>query len=232
MSKSQKDILKGMTAKQKAEHIWEYYKLHIIGGVTVLAIVLSFIYSSFINPPNKSYSSVSFYGGYINEQPLADVQADLTDRFVPDEMKEHYEIIVTNYAFSPGDTANAFVGAKFAAELQSQGLDLLIADEEDFAMMAGEGYLMPLRDYVPEDILDSLEESQLFTGGIYVYESNEPEPTSIVNEDFYGIRLDDTGYLPEMGIHPNGKIIGLILNTPRKEASLPIIQYLLGFGMG
>ncbi|SNX55267.1 hypothetical protein [Thermoanaerobacterium sp. RBIITD] len=44
--------MKNMTFKEKAEYIWDYYKIHIIVGAVLIAIITSFVNST-IN--NKDY---------------------------------------------------------------------------------------------------------------------------------------------------------------------------------
>jgi hypothetical protein len=60
-----------MTFFQKAEHLWEYYRLPILGGVAAVAFVIYLLFQSFKKEP-ETWISVIFVGAKQQESSFAE----------------------------------------------------------------------------------------------------------------------------------------------------------------
>ncbi len=82
--------LKGMSKKKKAEYIWEYYKLHIIGVLVVICIIASFIHGQ-ITKVDYVFN-LTMLGNTVDTSKMTDLESKLTKVVVKDGDKKKQAI--------------------------------------------------------------------------------------------------------------------------------------------
>ena len=80
--KTTKENLEGMTLKQKINHIWYYYRLHIIGSIVLIGMVTSFIYTSMNS--KIPVLNVTLLGKYADAAKIETLQNKATLKLVND----------------------------------------------------------------------------------------------------------------------------------------------------
>ena len=208
-SKTEKKKLSEMTLKEKIEYIWEYYKLHIIGGILVIFVAGSII-NGILHPPLPPYIGVGFYEIYLGEDFDAEFARAVSDAL---GVETERELEYPHFFISGEDpSAQMVIAQKLMAMLSTNELDLLITDNEAFYGFAYESYFMPL-----SEIGAAAPEEQL----VYCESAETP------GELAYGIRLTESALLDSLGIRGDALTIGVIINTARKTNALDVINLLL-----
>lgn len=214
----EKKKLREMTIKEKADYVWEYYKMHIISVIIFVAIAGSIINTVWINPPKKTFINFVYYRAYINDTILRSFADHLTEVLVTD--KENEAVYFTNFylsdeAYSEMDLAMA---QKFAAMTASRELDVIVVDELDFIDMNGVGMFKDLNDVFSKDELAA------FKDRIMTYTDEE---TGIIAP--YAIRVDENMLLDEYDLPSEGYMIGIMSNTEKIDNAKGTLQYILRY---
>ncbi|NMA83464.1 MAG: hypothetical protein GX962_06330, partial [Epulopiscium sp.] len=88
MKERKKSPLKNMTFKEKVDHIWEYYRIHILVSAMVLFFVGSMLNHLVFNPPKDAGIYVAFLGRFMDMEEIEDLQDRLTEEIVKDETEK------------------------------------------------------------------------------------------------------------------------------------------------
>ncbi len=143
--------MKGMSLAQKADYIWEYYKIHILLTLLVVFIIGSVINTMYINPPKQAYITIAFFGEYINDEDTTQLLNTLNTALLPSnktkpELECRLVVVPTNEGLS-----------QIAMAMQQKFTAMVAARDIDF--IAGEMKL--LENYINNEYfisLDSLQE--------------------------------------------------------------------------
>ena len=125
--------LKSMSKKKKAEYIWEYYKLHIIGVLAVIFIVASLIHGQ-ITKIDYVFN-LTMIGNNVDENKKTDLEKQLTSIVIKDGEKKK-QAIVDVIPLEGSSKANASMSSismqKFIAKISVGELDVVILDKGMF----------------------------------------------------------------------------------------------------
>lgn len=211
-----------MTPKQKREHVWEYYKLPIIGILIVLAVAGWFIHYELT---------------YVEPQ----MQIIMTDMSVPLSDDSVYHDFLTEYGYEAYDRAIALNqnmyfsldsedptmfennGRSYEllfAMMATQTQDVLFTQPTVYGSCAAEGAMMDLSKVIPQEVLDAFSDHLFF---VRDEETGEEYPCGVNvsgNPWMEKVQKDYKGY------------VGIINTTddPQKAADF-ITYFLLQFGM-
>lgn len=144
----QKKALSTMSRKEKLAYFWDYYKIHVLVAVALIAVAASFIHQYVTN---KDYG---FYAALINTSPAGPGQ-DLTSKWAA-EFQEYAQIdpgqyqvyIDTSFALSD-EMASQYSMAnqqKLIAMLQIGTISAITAETETFERYAQAEMFCPLED--------------------------------------------------------------------------------------
>lgn len=123
--KDMKQKMVGMTAGQKADYIWTYYKVPILAAAFILiftASLVSAILKNTLSDPVLSYGVVEradVYCGEAFDQIAAEAFPDSTGFYAPERCS------IT----SPADEASPYGPVQLAAHLSAGDLDVMLADK-------------------------------------------------------------------------------------------------------
>ena len=174
-----------MTPRQKREHIWEYYKLPIVGGLVAVLILgwlmygwltyresvldvivtdsVEYLYEDIFHDFLKEKGYETFKNAVVIQQNM---RFDLDD---PDMLETNYNSYNTLYAL-----------------LVSGKQDVLFTNSDMFGTCAVQGGLMDLRQVLPEEFFETYD-------GLFLYVQDEN------TEETYpcGIKVDDNPWVQE-----------------------------------
>ncbi len=213
---------KNMTAKEKIEHIWEYYKLHIFSVIFIIAALSVLINNYIINPPPDIYCNIAIYSD--------SVSSDTADRLVYEITPEdvnleniNQQIVAASYYVpeSEPEIANQ-LQIKFQTLSMANMLDIIIADEHSFRKLIEQGFIIELSEVFTTDELNILNDDKILFN--YTFDDK-------VQNFAYGINLKNTDtVLKNNDNYKNGnRYVGVIRNSEKKENAKKIIFKLINY---
>ncbi len=198
--------LEGMSFKQKVDYIWEYYKIHIIIILICIYSLFSMINHFFINPPAKTYISITFIGEAVDDEKLNFLKNDLDENFVPKDI--NFESVINNFYNSESPDVNTANAVKFNALLLAGDLDLILSENSDFEVFKTQGDVFwDLKELFPE---------------IEKYGSVIKENGKII-----AIKLEKSPVLDRINFDYTDKILFVPLSCKRIEETKDLFEYLL-----
>lgn len=172
---------KELSFKKKLEHIWEYYKLIILGVIFIIFVICTIFYSLVINPRHDTYAGVAIYDQYLNQEQLEGLEADVDAAL---SLPKDKTVRFTTYYFDEDDDVfNVDMQQKFMTYLYTLETHLIAAYRAAFENFVSSGYIAPLTDYYSEEELSALDEK-----GRLIY-FTDPEDNT---EKPFGISLYDS----------------------------------------
>jgi len=212
---SERAKLKGMSFKEKAAYVWEYYKIPIIAVIVVAIIIGSIINSVWINPEKKMYLQFAFFGGYADDSAAASMCGQLEAALMTPDEQEKLQISSASFMTDSGDPQmDMAYQEKFASMISVRELDLLVVDDADLDSMVSQGILAPVKDYLPDGLLPKVSGSLI--------ESADENGA----KDDYAIKLDGNTFFGNSGLLTDGMCIGVVVNTQNPDRVKGALDYI------
>ncbi len=206
--------LKDMSFQDKLWYIWEYYKFHM-GGV-IIAIMLLYvvgtsIYNSTIHP--------GLYCAIINNYSNQELDVSLLEEDFHAYMNfgKKEPVYVESMFITYGDNATEYSYAsmaKISALVASRDLDVLIADKENIDHYASMDGLSDLKQVLPEDILQVVEDR-------LIYSTSSTGESVAVSIDIAG-----TPFALAMHLSDNASNLTLLDNSTHRDNGIALIRYI------
>ena len=207
--------LKSMNKRKKAEYIWDYYKLHIIGTIVVICIIISTIHGQ-ITKPNYVFT-LTMLGNVMDTNKTTQLENQLTKVVVKDEnsrKQARVDTIPTDGSKNANPQTTGQYMQKFIAELSVGELDVVILNKSMFQTFIKENMFLRL-DNISGLNLDYLKGAKLSATG-----SNKK--TAV-----YAIDAKNIVILKNYGFDTKDKVIGIIGSTKQKYNSILVLKWLL-----
>ena len=212
---TERSKLKEMTAKEKADYIWEYYKIPIIAAIVILFIIGSIINSVWINPPKKQYLQIVFLNNYVDETYTNSLRDKLEQALMTPDERNTFQVLTTVVLFNTGepqmDMANT---QKFAAMTAIGEIDLLVINRDELGSLAEQGFLLPLTNVLPDNLLSKLSDKLMTAADEDGIESD------------YGISLNNNEVFTEFGLSAEGQCLTIIATTKRLDNTRRAIEFI------
>ncbi len=211
----QKKAFATMSPKEKLAYFWDYYKIHTIAAIAVIAFVIAFINSYRSNKP------IVFYAVMLNANAMADNAASASAwnegfmEFAGIDPEAYQVNIDTSVSLSVGggDQYEVANRQKMMAMMHAGDIHAIVADTETFEGYArleyfydlnaafSEEELAPYADLLyytdgaafDEEIGDTLEEMEAAQEAIYNKVIDHGDPASMEKPVAVGIRIPQTG---------------------------------------
>jgi len=137
--------LREMTFKEKLQHIWEYYRLHLMVLVVILIIAGSLINIWLINPRQKTVLFVAWNAGFAMQEQLTAVADVLAEGVVENTKKETVEV---SLFFAPeGDPQSEMANTmRLTAMVAAGAIDVFILDNELLIEYTERGLIQPVEE--------------------------------------------------------------------------------------
>lgn len=206
-----------MTKKEKVNHIWEYYKWHIIGTIITVVMAVSIGKAMLFPAPPDDVDIVV----------AAQMYTNLNSDAVIKEFKEKYQTGLDLTTINWNDAETAFVMIqKLPLMVSTEEMDIIAVSVETydkFIQMYGTDMFTPL-DIVPElsDLLEKYE-SQLVKSDFILDEEGNKVPTE---EHVYGIKVDKLSNIPCIEAHEE-IIVGLTSRVKDLDKTVTMLKYIL-----
>lgn len=207
--------LKGMSKHKKAEYIWDYYKLHIIGTLAAICIIFSIIHSQ-ITKPDYVFN-LTMISNISDTNKITNLESLLTNVVVKDgstRKKARVSTMPIDISKNANLQTTSQYMQKLTAEVSVGELDVIILDKTMFESFAKQDMFLSL-DNINELNLDSLKGEKVHAIG------------SDKKNDVYAIDAKDIVLLKKMGFDTKNKVIGIVRSTKQKYNSILVLKYLL-----
>ena len=208
-----------MNKKQKVNHIWEYYRYHILATIIAIVVVGS-LAKSILFPPPPNEVDILFAGQmYIDE----------TANSIKDEMKETFGAGVdfSNINWETDAQVASVMFQKIPLLIRTEELDVMAittARYEHFATLYGVDMFMPLED-VPElsDLLEKYKDS------LYVCDKAVDEEGNIIDAEPHvlGIKTDAFSDNLSCIVATEEMIVGLNPQAKDFDKAVSMLKYIL-----
>lgn len=211
---SEKEAFRAMTVREKAEHIWEYYKLPLLGIALVVILVAYIVYKA-LNPDPEAILNVAM----VNASTLAVPEKDAFERYLEEQGYDLEEetAIVDASIFMDNSPEDYAIMETVMARIMVGDLDILIGDEEVLDGLGAIGAFTDMHELLPEEALERHEDKL-----IYMEPQEGGDPVA------GGIWLPEGNPLEEDGYYYEPVAISLIYNGQNKELARDVLLYLLG----
>lgn len=142
-----------LSPAEKVEHIWIYYKFHILGGAFLLFLVIYFV--STMTGRLPSVLNVEVVSGNILPGTTAAWQQKATAALVPPGQRASVQISSLPLSGTLDSPQNANALMALSAMIAARNIDVMVLDQSDFRNLSGHGYFENLRQMgLPASILD------------------------------------------------------------------------------
>ncbi|MBZ9687047.1 hypothetical protein G9F72_012005 [Clostridium estertheticum] len=207
--------IKSMSNKKKAEYIWEYYKLHIIGVLAVIFIIASIIHGQ-ITKIDYVFN-LTLVGNNIDENKKTEVEKQLGS-IVIKEGEGKKQALMDVIPLEGSSKANASMSSastqKFIAKISVGEIDVVILDKG----MA--------QTYAKQDMFSRLDNiKELDLAGI---KNEKIEATGSDNiKAVYAINAENIKILKDTGFDTENMVIAIISSCKQKDKAATVIKWLL-----
>ena len=208
--------LRTLSGRARAEYIWQYYKLWIIGAVSLAVLMLSFTIHR-LTVPADNWFYVTFANTYAEAGEGSPVWRDFLD-YSNFDTKEKNVYFNTNCYFDPSSTAYNAYYTYFVAYVEAGTLDAIVMEREDLALLGTRGWLLDLSLPQAGDLMERYADRLIYALPGDTSYSTEPVPI--------GIDLSDTPLINTYHIYPETCALGVGANCPHPEALALFLQFL------
>ena len=210
VEKSEKEKLKEMDFKGKLAYLWEYYRIHALIIIAVVALT-AYIIKIIVTPDIKPEFNAVIINNIIDPTTLEQYEDSFAEWLQLDPAQHKVVLNANLYTGQMDYTSSQALGAFIAA---SQ-IDVIIAPESDFSEYVKRGYFKKLFDALSTDVYSSL------TDYFYMQQTNDDSEKSP-----YGIYLDSTKLFKDIKYGSDSYILGVVANCPHPDNTVEFIKYL------
>lgn len=232
---ARKASFREMSAADKADYIFTYYKLPIILALLALWFVGSTVYRQITK------KEAVLYAAHVNVSVGDDIERQLDVEFISaigaNPRKAEVYLYRGLYLSDDASTENHQYGyasrLKILAVIEAKQLDVVLMNRESYDILSQNDYLLDLSDFFSENAsLGRLLEPYLETNTVIIednaieYNLNEADEYVVVTEEAVnGIDVSAFPVLLEARF-PDTVYLGIIANSPRLPAVTQYIEYL------
>lgn len=211
----QKKAFATMTPKEKLAYFWDYYKIHTIVAIAVIAFVIAFINSYRSNKPIAFYAVMLNADSYGDNAAVANTWSEGFMEYAGIDPEAYQVNIDTSVSLSAGggDQYEVANRQKMMAMMHAGDIHAIVADTETFEGYARLEYFYDLNAAFSEEELapyadllyytdgtafdvetgDTLEEMEAAQEAVYSMVIDHSDPSSMEKPVAVGIRIPQTG---------------------------------------
>lgn len=207
--RQQAAVMRGMPLGKKLQHIWLYYRWHILAVLLVLCIVVSLVQQTAYNRKQSLISGI-----FVNNSTSAEGYAHLKEDYLSYcgddghhrvDLVEERQIDFSAEVLPETDAANFML---LTSMISARSLDYIITDEETLTALDEEEVVLDLATVLPQTMLEELDVIRSSTGVI-------------------GVRLAGTSFARDYPLSATDSCILFISNSSSTQNILRFLEYLL-----
>ena len=205
---------KSMRKKEKAEYIWDYYRLHIIGALAAILIIGSLVYSQ-VTKIDYVFN-LTMIGNEIDESKITDLEKQISSLVIKEGEKRKQAIV----DIMPSDGSNNVSGLssqymqKFIAETSAGEIDVVVLDKSMLETLAKHDEFSRLDNIAQLDLAAIKDEK------IEAYGRDN-------NKAVYAVNAESIKILKDMGFDTRNKVIAIMNSSKQKDKAALVLKRLL-----
>lgn len=210
---------KDLTFKKKIEHIWEYYKVHILGTLLFAVIIGSWIYNAKFRPQKELFAGLAiidyrFPDNYYDDPLYNRINEALGLEGTDSEVRIEY---FYDDPSQPDFMSNMI--DKFGAMLLTGDVNMMIMNEASMVEYAANDYLLDLSLVYTDEELENMEKE-----GMLIKTASELDS----NEKYYAVSLKNSTSMTDMpGFDPGENYIGIFGAVEEWDNQKQVMDYLI-----
>ena len=209
--------------RAKAEYIWQYYKLWIIGIFSVLFLT-GYIVIHRLTVPLDNWFYITFANTYAEAGERSPLWQDFVDYsgFDPEEKNVYFN---TNCYFDPGAEGYNVYYTYFVAYVEAGTLDAITMERDDLITLGRRGRLLDLSRPEAARIAEKYGDRFLYALPL---ESDDNDNDDNDNTELIpvGIDLSDTPLVDQYHVYADTCALGISVNCPHMDAVETFLDYL------
>lgn len=203
--------LKNMTRKEKVEYIWDYYKVHIIGVIVVIALIVSFIHGQATKV--EYVANLTVIGNITNQDKLEETEQNLTKLIVKNG-QDRQKVLIDVIPITDINNPQPELIQKFTVKLDAQQIDVMVLDKSMFDSLVKQSALLNIGD-VKDINLSSVKENKI-------------EGVNGENKKgIYAVDAENISVFNDMGLDTNNKVLCISSVTKHKDSAVSMFKWLI-----
>lgn len=211
--KSEKQKWSEMNRKEKRDYFKEYYRNKMI-VLIIAAVGLIWLLYSILGPSVEQMLYVAVLNDYWEDAAVEQLETDMKE-YLQGDPKWEDVVIDDSFYFKDDSSSDAYSYIqKLAAFIFAGDVELLVADEEQFAVYATQDYFVNLEEELPADLYAEVKDHLVY----YASETMQEEVP-------VGIRLGESKVFQSMKGYQEDPIVGVLVNAEHKENAIKALRY-------
>jgi hypothetical protein len=202
--------LKSMSRKEKIEYIWDYYKLHIISVIVVIAVIASFIHGQLTKI--DYVVNVTIIGNAINESKKEEAEKKFTSLVIK-EGEQRKQALIDVITTDKSELSYEMM-QKFVVRIAAGEIDVVILDKGFFDSFVKQDMFIPLES-ISQINLSDIKQSKIEASG------------STNNKAVYAISVEGNKELEAMGYDTKNKVLGIMASSKNKDNGIKVFKDIL-----
>ncbi len=208
-----------LTKKEKVEHIWEYYRYHILGGAFAIFIVSSLLIQVFGPQPPEPLASVVVMGVYAQDMDKVDqLKKEMESIIEGDGEFGPVELSMHQVDFNSNSPMDAAMNQKLMLMFQAKEIDVLIVEESKF-----DSYIENIEYGIYESLEDQPELKEILEANQENLVRRIPNGETI--EKVYGLSSRNNIKLKSVGLGDDF-VISVPAISDKKDNAFKVIKWL------
>ncbi len=201
--------LKSMSKREKIEYIWDYYKIHIIAAIVIVAFIASFVHGQLTKV--DYVVNVTMIGNVLEESKVQSLEKRFTGLVVKEGEKRKQAFIDVmpsdNFQLEPQ------MLQKFIVRVAAGEIDIVILDKSNFDNFVKQDMFLPL-DSISEINLADIKQEKI-------------EASGSSQKAIYAISVEGNKALESMGVNTKNKVIGIVASSKHKDNGIIVLKDIL-----
>lgn len=159
----------GWSFRKKAGYVWDYYKIHLISAVVLVALIIVTVDET--KSKKESVLNITIAAETVNREQMEHFQKEWTDQVIPSAEQDRREVFVQMMEYGSENTApqQQIAIQKMGADLSAGFIDIFLVDESMFEQLNQQEQLIPLSTISRDEktasmYIDVTEKTDLFLG--------------------------------------------------------------------
>lgn len=214
--------LKPMTWKQRAEHIWMYYKYYLV-VVFLVTFTLSLTATMLISRSRETLVSGIMVNVYMEQTGYNYLTEDYLADLGGDEGRQVVELTSVNFGdpMDPNDGEDSFYASQIlTARVSGAMLDYMLMDKFGFEYYISQEVYLDLREVLTAEELEKLDEQKKI---VYIMEEGAQEriPAAVL--------ITDTEYVRDNMNMEGDTYLAFSGSTPRTDMCRDVYERILAW---
>ena len=218
----EKRLVRQLPPGKKIEHFFRYYTIQTVAVIGCIAILAALIWNFCFRKMDKTVFSAAVYDDAFEEQYEEAFIGNLKTLF---DVTDEHEIVRMEHYLSDSRQDQM----KIVVMLAAQEYEVIVAGEEQFKKLAGDGCFADLEEFLDDGTLKKADGRLFYTEGLLEAESQSLDFNGSGKGAVkaYGISLKDSPKWAELHGICTDPVIGVFAGTTRPENALKFVDYLL-----